>query len=218
MNDSEIKQLIKQEIAGLNIIPVGAIFAFPSENIPENYLPCEGQELAKSQYPELFKLIGTTFGGFNSTFKLPDLQGQFIRGLDRVGNIDYDRDGGLRNIGSSQPDSLQGHRHNSSEISFAGNHDHTVYVDMQNKISYGTNTFSSDNTAYIRIPRTPACYEENKDSSAYDFSSSVETTTSGNHSHKVSIFGVVNDSYGEVRVDSETRPTNIALIFCIKVK
>lgn len=216
MINDELKEYIKREIAQATQIPVGAIFAFPSEKIPEGFLPCEGQELSRTQYPELFTLIGTAFGGTIKTFCLPDLQGQFIRGLDRDGNIDYDSNGTLRNIGSIQLDSLQGHRHKSYENSNGG-HDHKVYVDSKNRISYGTNTFSSDNTADLCVPRTPSNYEANKNSSAYNFGASVETTYTGSHTHGFAVLGVTNDTYGETRISSETRPKNMALIFCIKV-
>lgn len=217
MTEDSIIQLIRKELQKGNLLPVGAIIAFPSENIPEGFLPCEGQELSRKQYPELSSLLGNTFGGTSSTFNLPDLQGQFIRGLDREGNIDLDDEGNTRKIGSPQDDSLQGHRHDGY-IDSNGAHDHTLYVDSKNKISYGTNTFSSDDTAYLRVPRTPSDYESYKASSAYDFSASVKTSYCGSHSHSFAIKGVSNDTYGQIRVSSETRPTNIALIFCIKVK
>lgn len=52
MIDSELKEFIKREIARTVHIPIGAIFAFPSERVPHGFLPCEGQELSCSQYPD----------------------------------------------------------------------------------------------------------------------------------------------------------------------
>ena len=217
MIDKEIIKYIEEKISSLDILPIGAIFAFPSTGIPNGYLPCEGQELSTRQYPQLYALIGNTFGGNQRTFNLPDLQGQFIRGLDREGNMDFDEEGNIRKIGSVQEDSFQGHQHDAY-INSNGGHDHKVYVDSKNRISYGTNTFSSDSTADLRVPKTPSSYESNKDSSAYDFSASVETSYCGSHSHSFAVKGAINDTYGKVRIASETRPTNVALIFCIKVK
>lgn len=202
MINDELKEYIKREIAQATQIPVGAIFAFPSENIPEGFLPCEGQELSRTQYPKLFELIGTAFGGGNKTFCLPDLQGQFIRGLDRMGNVDKE-DGNARQLGVYQADAIQGHRHTAGETSFDGSHLHEYY-ESSNTIYYGTNTISDDKTAYLW---------SNSDSGARN-----KTNYSGSHSHKFSIGSVSNDSYGKIRVASETRPKNIALIFCIKVQ
>jgi microcystin-dependent protein len=53
-----------------------------SANHNEWYL-CNGQELARLDFPELFALIGTNFGAGDSatTFNLPDYRGKFLRGL-----------------------------------------------------------------------------------------------------------------------------------------
>lgn len=40
----------------------------------------EGTSLQRSEYPELFKIIGHTYGGSGDTFLLPNDQGLFIRG------------------------------------------------------------------------------------------------------------------------------------------
>lgn len=203
MTEDSIRQLIRQELHKGSLLPVGAIIAFPSENIPDGFLPCEGQELSRKQYPELSSLLGSAFGGTLSTFNLPDLQGQFIRGLDKDGNLDLDEDGNIRKIGSTQEDALQGHRHIGGKTNSDGSHKHEYY-DTSHSINYGTNTFSDDESATLW---------RNSSSGASNF-----TTYSGSHSHKFIIGGVSDDTYGKVRVASETRPTNVALIFCIKVK
>lgn len=218
MTDIEIRNIIKNEMAKGGAVPVGAIFAFPSECIPDGYLECDGQELSKNHYPELFNLIGYTFGGEKNTFLLPDLQGQFIRGLDREGNLDYNEDGDLRTIGSIQQDALQGHRHLADETSYCGSHSHKIYVDSKNPFNYGTNTFSGNEEKNIHILRSPSTYRENQNNSSYNFSYSTECDTNGNHSHKISVLEVCDGSFGKVRVDSETRPINMALVYCIKVK
>lgn len=203
MNDIELKEYIKREIARAVQIPVGAIFAFPSEKIPQGFLPCEGQELSSSQYPELFKLIGTAFGGTNKTFCLPDLQGQFIRGLDREGNTDIQEDGKTRSLGDLQQDAIQGHKHEGGPTSTDGCHNHEFY-ELRDDLKYGKNTFSDNYTESLY---------NNTDVHARVFHTSYE----GSHSHQFSIGSVCNDTYGAVRVSSETRPKNMALIFCIKV-
>lgn len=43
--------------------------------IPMNtnyFLPCDGRKLQISQYPELYKVLGMTFGGGNGMFNLPN--------------------------------------------------------------------------------------------------------------------------------------------------
>lgn len=55
--------------------PVGSVSAYAGENIPTNWLRCDGQEVSRTEYAELFKAIGTTYGAGDSstTFNLPDL-------------------------------------------------------------------------------------------------------------------------------------------------
>jgi len=54
---------------------VGEIRIFAGNFAPEGWAFCAGQLLAISQYPQLYQLIGTTYGGDGSqTFALPDLR------------------------------------------------------------------------------------------------------------------------------------------------
>ena len=50
---------------------VGTIIAALSDI--ENYILADGRELSCKEYPALFALIGTRFGGSGDTFKLPNL-------------------------------------------------------------------------------------------------------------------------------------------------
>lgn len=90
------------------IIPVGALIWSSSKLVPQGYLFCDGSAVKRLQYPTLFSVIGTTFGsGDNqSTFNLPDLSGQIIRGWGPVNALDPDRE-----FGSKQQNLLGSHHH-----------------------------------------------------------------------------------------------------------
>lgn len=61
---------------------IGEIRAFAFGRIPRNWASCEGQHLPINQHPELFALLGTTFGGDGTTtFALPDLRGRAVLGV-----------------------------------------------------------------------------------------------------------------------------------------
>ena len=67
--------------------PLGAIIAYPSSNPPSAaFKLCNGQELNSTtnpEYADLYLLIANTYGGTNNTnFKLPDIQGRTIVGVD----------------------------------------------------------------------------------------------------------------------------------------
>lgn len=60
---------------------IGEIRAFPYTFEPENWLPCDGRQMAISQYQVLYAVIGTNFGGNGtSVFMLPDLRGRVAIG------------------------------------------------------------------------------------------------------------------------------------------
>ena len=49
----------------------------------DNWFLCDGQAISRTEYSELFDLIGTNFGAGDgvNTFNLPDYRGKFLRGL-----------------------------------------------------------------------------------------------------------------------------------------
>ncbi len=92
--------------------PPGAVAAFATPNAPSGWLECSGQAVSRSQYAALFVVIGTRFGHGNgsTTFDLPDLRGEFIRGWDNERGIDVGR-----TLGSHQTDELKSHSHTVPE-------------------------------------------------------------------------------------------------------
>ena len=71
---------------------IGKIEAFMRTTAPEGYLICDGSSYSTSDYPLLVNLFiqefGTAykFGGSGSTFKVPDLRGEFLRGTGTNGH------------------------------------------------------------------------------------------------------------------------------------
>lgn len=64
------------------LIPVGSIFPFVGGQAPTGFALCNGQTLDRTQFAELFRLIGTKYGTTNtSNFKVPDLSGRFLVGV-----------------------------------------------------------------------------------------------------------------------------------------
>jgi len=94
-------------------IKVGTIMAFPSSSIPNDWLICNGAEISRNTYKNLFDVIGTTYGAGNgtTTFNLPDLRGKFIRGLGSYDSARYSYD-----LGVVQKDDFKMHSHNYLRI------------------------------------------------------------------------------------------------------
>ena len=86
--------------------PIGSIIYYPSSSPPDGYLKANGASLNTSTYSDLFSVFGYTFGGSGSSFNLPDLRGEFIRGWDDGRGVDSGR-----GVGSFQQDIFKRHRH-----------------------------------------------------------------------------------------------------------
>ena len=68
--------------ANVSQIKTGSVIFFASIVIPDGYLKCFGNEISRTQYAELFSVIGTTYGAGDgsTTFNIPDLTDKFIQG------------------------------------------------------------------------------------------------------------------------------------------
>lgn len=79
---------------------------FAMKNPKGRWLFCDGREISRADYPELFEAIGTTYGEGNgtTTFNIPDRRGYFGRCLDAGAEVDYQSD---REIGSKQGDAIR---------------------------------------------------------------------------------------------------------------
>ena len=61
---------------------VGFVLPYYGETAPPGTLACDGSEISRATYDELFQVLGTKAGAGDgsTTFNLPDLRGQFVRG------------------------------------------------------------------------------------------------------------------------------------------
>lgn len=75
------------------LVPIGVIFPLMGNNAPTGYLKCDGTIYNISQYTELANYFNTQFGSKNyfggngsTTFAVPDLRGEFLRGAGTNGH------------------------------------------------------------------------------------------------------------------------------------
>lgn len=61
-------------------VPIGTIASYGGSADPTYWLICDGRELTRMAYPELYTVIGTTYGGDSGlgVFNIPDLTGEDI--------------------------------------------------------------------------------------------------------------------------------------------
>lgn len=161
--------------------PSGTVTFFAASAAPAGYLKANGAAVSRTTYSSLFAVIGTTYGSGDgsTTFNLPDLRGYFVRGWDDGRGVDAGR-----SFGSSQADSYLNHTHTATSDS-QGAHTHTSPYYYGDGGSYGWQASTGANQ------------------------SSVTTSTSGAHSHNITVSASTTGG-------TETRPKNVALLACIK--
>lgn len=77
---------------------IGSVTWYAGAGTPENYLLCDGSAVSRTDYADLFTVVGTTYGAGDdsTTFNLPLLtDGRFIEGSDTPGT---QHEAGLPNI------------------------------------------------------------------------------------------------------------------------
>ena len=160
---------LEDEVASHAPINTGDIIVRPVNSIPTGFLECDGSAIDRTAYADLFAVIGETYGigDGSTTFELPDLRGEFIRGWDNGRGVDVGR-----TVGSSQLDAFQGHTFNIA----------------------GGAGLGADGLAVGSGSTTVARYT--------DLAALAYIDTDG--------------SNGTPRITNETRPRNIAMMYCIK--
>ena len=113
--DSQNQEL--HRIAGGTLyasIPIGSYIPFGGTAIPTGWLLCNGQAVSRTDYADLFAVIGTAYGNGDgsTTFNIPDLREAVPKGagLTSKSNNHLDADGLA--VGEFLDDRLQTHQHN----------------------------------------------------------------------------------------------------------
>lgn len=153
--------------------PAGTIITFAGSTAPTDYLACDGAAVSRTDYADLFAVCGVLYGAGDgsTTFNLPDLRGEFVRGWDDGRGVDSGR-----SLGTTQNSSNKDHTHTITDPGH--NHSYRMPVDGQHAGGSGTG----------------------RDTASTNSTTGDQTT------------GITIDNQGE----SEARPRNIALLYCIK--
>lgn len=88
--------------------PTGEVKMWATNTAPTGYLECNGAAVSRTTYAALFSVIGTTWGvgDGSTTFNVPDLRGEFVRGWDHGKGTDSGR-----TFASAQSDAIKNHVH-----------------------------------------------------------------------------------------------------------
>ena len=135
----EVGTLDQSSLSFAGGTPTGAVIAFAMPSSPTGWLQCDGSAVSRTTYAALFAAIGTTYGtgDGSTTFNLPDLRGEFVRGWDDSRGVDSGR-----TMGSTQSDDVLDHRHDSMSMvggsSIAVSSKTATYGLTSNTVSYGS--------------------------------------------------------------------------------
>jgi microcystin-dependent protein len=96
-------------------VPTGSVFYLATTIIPNGYLECNGSAVGRTTYAALWQALGSpNTGNGSTTFNLPDLRGEFIRGWDHGRGVDSNR-----NLGSLQADQFGAHTHQYNDTYYS---------------------------------------------------------------------------------------------------
>ena len=182
-------------------VPTGCVFCRAAASVPAGYLECNGAAVSRSTYSALFSVIGTTYGSGNgsSTFNLPDLRGEFIRGFDNGRGVDSGR-----SINNPQGSANQSHNHSygNNGITVSGaNHNHNIRkITLQPSIANVAITLGSGQSYQIG-------YATNNNGQT-----GQAVQNSGNLSMSGTVGITINNTGG-----NESRPRNVAMMYIIRI-
>jgi len=141
----------------LQNFPIGSVVPFFSTTIPEQWLLCDGSSLLKSQYLDLFNVIGYTYGGSGDNFNIPSMNNKYpsSRNADNT-NVAYPinhQHNASSNAISTSPHETITHSHTANTLTpgaGSASHNHNTPISgvtTNGGITPGSNANSVSNRA-----------------------------------------------------------------------
>jgi len=168
-------------------VPVGSIVAWTTSAAPAGWLECDGSAISRTTYAGLFAVISDDYGNGDgsTTFNLPDLRGEFIRGFDNTAGTDPDAASR-----TDRGDGTTGDDVGTKQASAFALHGHP----------FRTTTGTTPNANVL---------------------GGISTDEDGTTANQTAFTGTPSDSAGEQiggsGASTETRPTNVGMMWIIKV-
>ena len=181
-----------------NFLPCGSIVNYAGDTAPTGWIICDGSELSKTTYSDLFYIIGNKYGSASDdNFKLPDLGERipagFKSGTNSLGAIGGNNSVTLttnqmpshNHTGTS--DSNGAHTHTGTTDS-DGSHAHTIN-DPAHKHSYDDAYYAEDiNTGSTNVTGSGSTDTDNEyryrpTPTTYDAYTGITINSNGSHTH-----------------------------------
>jgi microcystin-dependent protein len=191
------------------LLPSGAVMPFARNSAPTGWLIADGSLISTGGINALlFGAIGYTYGGSGGSFNLPDLRGIFVRGS---GSQVISGGTFAGTFAQKQAHMFQDHGH-AGYTDVQGWHNHSGSTDTHGGHTHGVPTGNSEGDNTTNATNGGATANSFQTQAAGAHSHTLHIDGSGNHSHHVQTYGANSGTTG-----GETRPANIALLYCIKL-
>lgn len=210
--------------------PKGMIMAWPVNSPPYGWLECNGASISRAAYAALFANIGVVFGSASGThFNLPDLRGQFIRGWDNGRGVDTDAftlqattTSGSANITNADTSGLSV----GMTVSGTGVPGGATILSITNSTTFviSGNATASANLVVLTFAKTRAFGSSQADvlkQHTHRLATEAnQLNNAGPNDSQISDWEGVGNTQTTDNVQPiggyETRPKNVALMYCIK--
>ena len=109
---TEIAKAVALGDKNFSTAPIGTVLSFAGQTAPHGYLLANGASYKVTDYPDLYAVIGNTYGGDSTNFNVPDYRETVLVGVgenttDTIASHD------VYELGEFKDDHLQGHEHNT---------------------------------------------------------------------------------------------------------
>lgn len=150
---AKLPALDASNLINLPTLPAGLLGMFISDTPPTGWIKANGALLLRSSYPTLFAAIGTTYGAGDgsTTFRVPDVRGEFVRAFDDGRGVD-----GGRGFGTFQDFTTQDHAHTVNANIIGLSPGGLGIITLNTGSATGVNGMSSGNIGAETRPRNLA--------------------------------------------------------------
>ncbi len=97
----------------------GSITPYAGLNIPNGWLLCDGASYSTEEYADLFSVISYRYGGSGTSFNVPDLRSQFIRGSSDTSVLNNNTSGANYRTHTLTTEEMPSHQHTYYDAYFA---------------------------------------------------------------------------------------------------
>lgn len=157
-----LKTLLRKEIAAaaLAAVPIGTVIYYLGTEIPDGYLLTNGASVSKTDFSDLYGVIGDKFGNVDSAhFNLPNTHHRFLEGTTTLSEVGTYIEAGVPNIkGGFNHNVLASGGADTSEDAWTGAIN-TKFREVK-KITYTDNTLVAYYGLYFNASKSNPIYSD----------------------------------------------------------